>query len=75
MRYSQITKKAKHSFLEYAALTPTLAVTIKNPPQMIIAKNMFSFAPNIFKNSLLIAFPPSIKIARDIPYDISLIKN
>ena len=71
MLKSILTINARHSFLEYAALTPTLAVTMRKPPHIIIAKNTVSFAPSILKKSLLIAFPPRINIAKDTAYSKS----
>ena len=59
---------ARHSFLEYAALTPTLAVIMRKPPHMIMAKKTVSLTPINLKNSLLMAFPPRINTAKDTAY-------
>jgi len=50
-----LTKKARHSFLEYAAATPTEAVTMRNAPHIIMERNTVWFTPSILKKSFDIA--------------------
>jgi len=55
--------------LEYAAATPTEAVTMRNAPHIIMERNTVWFTPSILKKSFDIAWPPRMKMASEIPYD------
>jgi hypothetical protein len=55
--------------LEYAAATPTEAVTMRNAPHIIMERNTVWFTPSILKKSFDIAYPTRMKIASEIPYD------
>jgi hypothetical protein len=69
------TRKARHSFLVAAAEQPTPAVnTIKNP-HVIIPENSTLLRPNIFKTSLLSAYPANTNIKVASIFKLNVMKK